>query len=242
MLNVGICDDSPMDIEILSSFISSFTIDNNFYFKIHKFSSGAALIDAHAKRHMDVIFLDIEMPGRSGMDIAKQLRMDGNDDVLIIFVTSYPEYMQDSFDVQPFHFLSKPLTMDRVSNVLSLIMKRYNHSHVTRLIADDHGQKRLVTINNIIYMQTLKGEKNCLRYVLVDGYFTGHGTIQEWEDELKNNNFICPCRGFLVNIKHIATFGRNEITMNNGEIIPISRRKLTQLQSLFANRIINILK
>ena len=69
--------------------------------------------------HFDIALLDIEMPAQPGITTARHLRNEGNDDVFIIFVTSYPEYMRDSFEVQPFQFITKPVSTSVISKLFA---------------------------------------------------------------------------------------------------------------------------
>ena len=101
------------------------------------------------------------------------LRYELYDDVFIVFVTSYPQYMQESFDVQPFQFLTKPVSYTKIEKLLSDIIHRYKHSHITKIVIDSHGKEHLIPVNNILYIQAVKGEKRYLEYHLIDAILTG---------------------------------------------------------------------
>ena len=240
-IKVAICDDNQSDMDTLSEYMTIFCSQNNVFFSIDHFTSGRELIKAHEKIHFDIIFLDIEMPEMSGLCTAQLLRDSGYDNVIMIFVSSYPEYMQDSFEVQPFQFISKPISEEKTLHVLTKVIDRYKSSHVIRMIADNLGRNRLINLSDIVYIQNIKGEKRLLRYRLVNDEFLGRGTISDWEDALSQDGFVAPCRGFLVNMKHVLSFDRENITLDNNEAIPVSRRKHNQMQLMYANSIINIL-
>lgn len=180
---VALCDDSPEDIMTLSNQITKYGKKYDIHFDMEHFDSGSALVQAHHKSPFNIIFLDIEMPAQSGITTARHLRNDGNDDVFIIFVTSYPEYMRDSFEVQPFQFITKPVNTSVISKLFASIMHKYTKSHTSRVILDDQGTGRVTIINDILYIKTSNSDNSILEYVLTSYSFTGKGVLQTWEDE-----------------------------------------------------------
>lgn len=186
ILRIAICDDVQMNITCLTEHIRHYMASYNVQFEIESFTSGEKLLQAQKERPFHILLLDIEMPQINGITIAKYLRDELYDDVFIVFVTSYPEYMQESFEVQPFQFLTKPVTYGTVEKLLSDIIRRYQHSHITKIIVDYYGAEHLIPINDIIYMNTIKSEKRFLEYHLTDTILKGEGTLQDWEIRLEN--------------------------------------------------------
>ena len=112
LLKIGICDDEPEYTTILADYLKTYDIDSekDYSFQIDKFTSAKELLSAYTKPETyHILFLDVEMPEITGIELAKKIRMLGDKNVRIVFVSHYPEYMQDSFDVQAFYYLSKPL-------------------------------------------------------------------------------------------------------------------------------------
>ena len=125
--------------------------------------------------------------------------------------------------------------------MLSDIIRRYQHSHVTKIVIDTNGEEHLIPVNNLLYIQAVKGEKRYLEYHLTDTVLYGEGTIQEWENRLATHSFYSTYRGYLINIGHIQIIQQTHVLMDNGEQLPISRRKISPLQQLYADRIIHVL-
>ena len=84
-------------------------------------------------------------------------------------------------------------------------------------------------------------KKRYLEYHLTDAILYGEGTIQEWENRLATHSFYSTYRGYLINIGHIQIIQQTHVLMDNGEQLPISRRKISPLQQLYADRIIHVL-
>lgn len=134
ILRIGICDDTQTDIIHLEKHIKHYMASYNIEFEIESFRSGAALLQAQKEQPFHILLLDIELPEINGMMVARYLRDELYDDVFIVFVTSYPQYMQESFDVQPFQFLTKPVSYTKIEKLLSDIIHRYKHSHITKIV------------------------------------------------------------------------------------------------------------
>ena len=103
----------------------------------------------------DMVFLDIEMPGRDGMCIAKELRAKkytGH----IIFLTSYTEFMPEAFKVKAFRFLDKPIKVENLQETLVEAEKEIYQDK--KLIITDYGVERLVSISDILYIEVQKNK------------------------------------------------------------------------------------
>lgn len=240
-LRIGICDDTIHDMEILQKHIETYQIAYDVNLEAKSFSSGAELLQSHKNNPYHILLLDIEMPGQSGMEIARCLRNYGDENVFIVFVTSYPQYMKDSFEVQPFQFLTKPIDFPMLEKLISDIIKRYQHSHTTKILIDEDGEEHLVHINEVLYMQALKDKRPILQYVFSDTTLIAQGTIKDWEETLSDYGFISPCRGYLVNVRHIRSFNQTRLLLTNGTEIPISRRRTKLVKQAYANRIIHVM-
>lgn len=240
-LRIAICDDEQADIQALKFHLDRYQILHDIELIIDCFATGQELLFAHERNEYQIIFLDIEMPHSSGMSIAKQLRIENNDDVIIIFVTSYPQYMKDSFNVQPFQFLTKPVDFTIIEEVISNIIRRYQNSHVTKILLGLNGEEHLIRISNILYIKSHKEKRPILEYVLTNRTIVATGTLRDWEESLSQYGFISPCRGYLVNVRHIHSFNQNRILLSNNTEIPISRRRTKLVHQTYANRILHIM-
>lgn len=117
---IAICDDD-------SKIINGLKIDIYNIFKSLKaevdvsvFVNGTELIDTIKKEkiHYDILLLDIDMPNISGLEVAKILR-ETNEDIIIIFISSYEKYVFDSFEYNPFRYIRK----NRIKEELNIALK-----------------------------------------------------------------------------------------------------------------------
>lgn len=237
-LQIAICDDDIKDIEIIEQHISQYNIQTNNNVILTSFTEANKLISQY--KNYDVVLLDIEMPDTNGMTIAKQLRRL-NDDLIIVFTTSYPEYMQDSFEVQPFQFLSKPITYDIIRKLLTDIIKKISRNLNTLIVIDDNNEKNFVYLKEIIYISVIKGKKGIIKYQLHDHEFITKGTISSIEKDFISHGFVSTTRGVLVNINQIKSMNSTRVLLKNNDELPISRRRLKEIQKKYTNHIIQIM-
>lgn len=120
MLRIGICDDLTASRMALRSALERLSSGCTFY----EFSSGEGLLRwlEHHPNAIDVLFLDIEMHGLSGMETAHAIRQQ-DQQLLIVFLTGYADYVFDGYAVRAFDYLLKPLQPERLAALLSRIAR-----------------------------------------------------------------------------------------------------------------------
>lgn len=239
LLQVGICDDEKEDIRILNDYMKHYEMNYDIEFDITCFSSGNDLLQTINKTPcFQILFLDVEMPGLSGIETATRVREIDMEDVCIIFVSHYPQYMQDSFNVRAFWYLQKPLTYPDIVMILNKILQSYRQSQSKKIIVPAGEEKELVNIQNILYIKAVKYEKNRLDFVLTDHTIQSHGTLLQWKQTLSPHGFVTPCRGFLVNMDFIHYICDTKLILTNGTELPLSRRQAREISDLFTKHMI----
>ena len=221
LLKIGICDDEPEYTTILADYLKTYDIDSekDYSFQIDKFTSAKELLSAYTKPETHhILFLDVEMP-----------------------VSHYPEYMQDSFDVQAFYYLSKPLNYNDFCIIIKKLIKSIEDSVIHKIIIPTNTHKKIiVNPDDIIYIEAIKTEKNALHFILKNDDVYCNGTINEWENKLGKTHFLTPYRGTLVNLNHIHIVEKTSLIMTNGDTLPLSRHYQKQVRSFFAKKTLNI--
>ena len=107
-LNIAICDDEAKEFEPLCHLLDVCSFQFNIDLHIDTYTNAQALLTRYRESTgapYQLLFLDIEMPDGSGITLADVIKRNFDHHVMIVFVSNYPKYMQDSFAVYPFHFL-----------------------------------------------------------------------------------------------------------------------------------------
>lgn len=128
-VNIVICDDDEALREILRSKIGKICEEAGTACQISCCGSGEEVLERLEKGQEpsaapDILFLDIQMPGRNGMEIAEQLRRR-HCGTILIFVTALSEYVYEAFDVGALHYLVKPFGDDKLREVLGRALRQY---------------------------------------------------------------------------------------------------------------------
>lgn len=242
-IKTALCDDSVNALNKLKDYLQQYELMHDVDFEITMFTSGEELLGKCIPHcPYQLLFIDVEMAGRNGIETASAIRENGNTDLKIIFVSSYPEYMQDSFLVQAFYYLTKPVSYSDFADVLDNIIRSLENSRVTKLLLQEDGSEQLINIQELIYIEVEKNNKNTLRFVTVSSEIRCHGTISDWKEELEPLHFVTPYRGLLVNLNHIRYICSNSLKLTGDREIPLSRRYEREIRSLFSRHLLTIYK
>ena len=121
-MKIAICDDDSQELAKISSFIDAYRQKNNVLLTYQTFQSGTELVFTMESGDYDILFLDILMPGFSGMQAAHEIR--GFDRVAqIVFLTSSPEFAVESYQVKAHNYILKPVSEEKLNRLLDELIK-----------------------------------------------------------------------------------------------------------------------
>ena len=179
----------------------------------------------------------MEIAESNGIDIARKILSDYDEEPYIIFISNYPEYMQDSFSVHPFHYLKKPILPEHIYNIMDEIIVRENRHHSSYIMLDTGGLEKPVNIHEIVYIESTGKKIPTLTFHLLRETIITKGTLSYWEQKLSAFSFYRCYKSILVNIGHIHYISDMRIILNSGEEIPISRKYLKNIKHEMVNNI-----
>ncbi len=116
-MRIAICDDNPEELARLVSLLETYRRETERCFIYQSYSSGIALLDDIRRGSFDLVLLDILMPHLDGMGIAREIRTF-DDHLKIAFLTSSPEYAVQSYEVEAFSYLVKPILKEKLFPLL----------------------------------------------------------------------------------------------------------------------------
>lgn len=240
-LQIAICDDEKEYRHQLTSHLDSYLVAKDVNITYHEFSSGEELIKNYqTSGKYQILFLDVEMPGINGLQLAEIIKKTIDRHVYIVFISNYPHYMQDSFRTHPFYYLVKPVTLDKFYWIMDEIVREINEEHVLYTLIQTNSTEKTVNIRDILYIDVSNGKKGMLCFHFFKDMIETKGKISDWTAKLQDLNFY-PCyRGILVNMIHIHYFEKNSIILDNGESIPLNRSCGKSLRELYLNNIVKL--
>lgn len=213
-MNILICDDCQSDIDKITMLCKAYAEKNRLSFN-YKEETNPQNLDV---QNVDLLFLDIRMPGTSGIEIQRRLEFSSGKP-LIIFVTNYAEYSIDSHGTNVIGFLEKPIKKIDLDKFLEKALILLKSGKVVSF-----GENHFCNTKQIQYIIMDQGISKA---VLEDGQKTSgmFKTIRQWEEELKEFWFIRINKSCLVNCKYIKTIKDGKVMLRNGEVLTASRRE-----------------
>ncbi len=244
ILKTGICDDEKEVISTLTKYLEHYEFANNIDFEIASFTESRKLLNYYNNMPgtFHILFLDVEMPEINGIELANKIRQTPDHNVHIIFVSSYPEYMKDSFNVQAFQYLTKPVTEQTFKVEMNKIIQDITSTMSTKLIIPTAEEDELIFLDDLLYIKSIDSKKKRLEFILKERHIASHGTIIEFEKKLFSSGFVSPSPGYLIQLRHLHFIRKNELILCNNDVIPLSRRKEKLIRDYFNEQLLTLAK
>lgn len=219
MLSIAVCDDEVVECCNMARKIKDILEEMKIPCIVRQFWSGEKLLQA--LEGFDIVFLDIIMRDLDGMKTAHIFRKKAFDKILI-FVSSSREYVFEAYDVEAFQYLLKPVDEGKLKRVLQkAVLKTESRSQEFIILSRDRQKKKLF-LDDIYYFE-IKG-----RMVDVhgpEGIFTYYEQIGTLENRLREKGFFRCHKSYLINLKYVERYNRQEVILENGKKIVIAKRR-----------------
>lgn len=234
LYRIAICDDEISQIKNISDYLTRFSIKTDTEFQIERFTSGNELLKKYynEKSPFDILFLDMEMPGRNGIETAEEIRRIPDRNVLIAFITSYPEYMQDSFDVQASQYLTKPISYELFEQKLEKMLAYIGELETNITVISQKNGEIILHLDDIVCIESEK--RTGVVITTNKDEITIKGKLAYFEKELADKYFISIHRTCLANMKYIRKFNADSLEFSTGKTVSVSRRRLSEIKEAFS--------
>ena len=219
MLSIAVCDDEVIECCSMANRIKKVMEEMRVPCIIRQFQSGGELL--RALESFDIVFLDIIMQAPDGMKTAQIFREKASDKILI-FVSSSREYVFEAYDVEAFQYLLKPVDDRKLKSILQKAVLKTEGRSQEFIIVSRERQKKKLFLDDIYYFE-ITG-----RVVTVhgtEGIFNYYEQIGELENKLHDKGFFRCHKSYLINLKYVDGYNRQEVILENGEKIMIAKRR-----------------
>jgi DNA-binding LytR/AlgR family response regulator len=226
-MRVAICDDEFIHRETLKSILDECKSKPEDA-EVFEYSDGKSLVDEHKRTPHDILFLDIEMEGMTGLETGHDIRsIDRN--VIIIYVTSHGKYVFKSFRIEPFDYILKPIEIKKIEDVLRRAVAKYREQHHSLVIAFKE-QTYTLKVCDIVYLES---NLRHIKFYTDNNTFMCLGKLDEYERNLTPYGFLRCHQSFLLNMGFIRSINRDTITTTNSLEINMSTRKKQECLNAF---------
>ncbi len=228
-LTCYIIDDEPLAVEVLESHlekINRIEVEGSFQNAVKAF-------EALQEKPVDLLFLDIQMPGLTGIKLLQSLKNPPQ----VIFTTAYREYAVEGFELDVTDYLLKPISFERLLKAINKVFERkrpsrlvLNHSEEKKPEGESLyvqvGQKRVkIRLNEILYLES---QRDYVKIKTTRKEIIVHQTISYMEEQLPADQFLRIHRSFIIHLNKIESWSSTDIDVP-GEQLPIGRTYKNQV-------------
>lgn len=215
-------DDEPLALDIIDNFCQR--IGN---IKLQKFCDPKEGLETVQRCKPDIVFLDIEMDGINGLEIASRLP----EGTCFIFTTAYLRYALEGFDLDAVDYLHKPFSFNRFQTAFSKALRRIGHRHLQSapqcITVKQEYNNISIPIDDILYIEATERYSKIVR---VSGdCIMSRILLKNIFALLPKDYFVRIHRSFIVPKSKIKSFSKQEVTLCNGISLPIGRQYASEI-------------
>lgn len=222
MIKIAVCDDDDNVCKCIYQYLFDAEDIINEEIKADIFADSCELKSNYFADSYDLLFIDIEMPFISGIELTEYIRNDVNDiNLNIVFISSHTSYALELFKIMPMDFLIKPIKSDDVLRILKQ-WQRINAADNSIFTIQNRNKIYRIKIEDIIYVESRQRKIfiHC-RDFIIDNY----GKLSDITNKKIFDFFIEIHKSFFINYNHIVSITNNSVKLTNGDILPISQSK-----------------
>lgn len=215
-----IIDDEPLAQEVLSDFVQA--CPELELVAVH--SDALEATELLKKESIHLLFLDINMPKLSGIGFVKSLK----EPPLFIFITAYPQYAIDGFEIDAVDYLLKPVSFERFRAAVNRALDRFNQrpeKKAEHLMLRSNKKDYRVALDDIFY---LEARGDYVRFVLADQALMVHGRLKDFIGQLPGEDFVQIHKSFVVACSKVVYLEANQLDIGVVKL-PVSLTYRNQL-------------
>lgn len=216
---IVLCDDDAVFMEIMIEKIEKYFMEQKVSFRLKHYLDSRQLLNA-IDQEDNLYFLDIDMQGVSGMELAKKILTE-NLKGTIVFVSNHEEMVFEAIHYMPFRFIRKGRLEEELQETLIAWSRKMVKQEQKLEIKTREGLV-YVPIDKILYLESVR---HYIRVCCADGQYEMRGKLSDYEENLKDRGFVRVNAGYLVNCQHISILRTGQVVLSSKEEISISRAR-----------------
>jgi DNA-binding LytR/AlgR family response regulator len=231
VLHIAICNNINDTKSNLESYLLKIGEIYNEKMDIDVFYSRQEFLETFEKKYYDVVYIEVEFDHENGIRTSEKIREEFLDDkIQIIFIANCENYAMRLFKIRPMDFLIRPFKFTRVLETINILKRLLNKQGEFFEFKSDYISYK-IPLSDIIYFENSNRKVN----VIADNRRSSfYGSIDNIKELAFSNRFIQIHKSYLVNMDYINKYEYHQITMKNGDVLPISQpnRKRIRMQRL----------
>lgn len=226
MLNTIILEDNPLD----SAVLEKYCVGNEQVNLLSSFATGASILNFMQEEKADLLFLDVEVPDFSGLELLQKLPYHPQ----VVMTTSNKEYAVEAFEFEVADFLLKPLSLTRFSKAVDKAVENHLRlnsvamaSKASELYVRSDGRLTRIPYESILYFENVG---DYIKVITDKGNHIIYGALKSLAERLGHPRFLKVHRSYIVNLDRVVDIEDNSIVIDK-KLIPISRGHKAQVMS-----------
>lgn len=240
-VKIAICDDEAFFREDMEKMVSVYANESEQELEISTYETGEDLLSDMLSGNVEYhfLFLDVEMPGMSGMDVSQKLRTAGYTG-MICFVTGYGGYALDAFAVEAVGYVQKPAKYVEIKRLIqrALIQIYYQwdveEAKKRYLEVCARKENMMIDTQQVLYVE--KRRNQCVIH-MEEGEVVCYDTLKNLFAKLDQNRFCFAHQGYIVNFDKIREVKHESVCFGEGREVPVSRKYQSRLRERHMNKI-----
>lgn len=221
---IVLCDDDFIFMEILAEKVERVLLEQKIPFQLNCYSDSRLMLNDVGQED-DLYFLDIYMPGISGMELAKDI-LNRNPKGIIIFVSNHEETVFEAIRYRPFRFIRKGRLMEELPEALMAWVRKNVRQRQKLEVKTRQGMVG-VPLDEILYLESVR---HYIRICCTNGQYEMRGKLSEYEEYLKRWGFVRTNVSYVVNCQYISKLSAGQVVLVTGETISIGRKRREEVK------------
>lgn len=226
-LSIAVCDDNEIDLQYITDMVNVWAMQGRIPVSIKTFPSAESFLFHYSEnKDYDILLLDVEMGALNGIELAKQIRAQ-NSCVQIVFITGYPDFIAEGYEVSAMHYLMKPVKPEKLVEVLNRAADLRQKERPFLLVSSERETIRLF-LDDIYYVES-QGH-----YMLIHTeqmQYRVRMTVSGLLEKLDEGFYRCS-RSFIVSLRHVCRITKSEVFLENQVSLPLGRGQYDEINKM----------
>lgn len=229
MIRIAVVDDEKADLDYIENKIKQQLELRNMAYNCDSYTNALDALNENMREPFHAIFLDIDMPQLSGLDMAEKIN-EVCAKTLIIFVTNHDELVYKAFRFKAIGFIRKGFFDEEADEMIDIMLSEIQKNSCVLKFIDSHSIIK-INLSEIVY---IKNDDHYVEFFFVDDKKECiRQNLNNIRSQVEHYGFLQIHSRYLVNCKYVYSIEQKNIILTNGVQLPLSRNRSTEVKDKF---------